>query len=155
MKLIHKSMPRAEERDQFQNQFWVTIWHSLHRFHRFPWSWSNLFRFTSDAPLDRVTSVLILSFLYWTKWTLMLDGGKSGNSTTCGIFNISHLILVLWRCVKYSCATCACTQFSQNRCQPDCKHGYGLYRRKSEKCNNMFKEIFSRFYNMLQLNFTS
>jgi hypothetical protein len=35
-------------------------------------------------------TVLILSFLYGIKWALIPDDEKSGNSTTCGILNISH-----------------------------------------------------------------
>jgi hypothetical protein len=51
-----------------------------------------VFTFTASVANcpDFFRTVLILTFLYGMKLTPIRDGEKSGNSTTCGIFNICH-----------------------------------------------------------------
>jgi hypothetical protein len=62
---------------------------------------------------------------------------------------IQHLntkpLSILCCCIKKPSATCACTQFSQNRCQSDCKHDCGFVWALSPEKSNMFKDIFFYF----------
>jgi hypothetical protein len=50
---------------------------------------------------DFFRTVLILSFLYEIKRTLIPDGEKSGNPTICGIFNIAHYNFMQYTTFKY------------------------------------------------------
>jgi hypothetical protein len=61
------------------------------------------------------------------------------------------VVRTLLLCKNTNCATCSCTQFSQNGCQSDCKHDYGfVYALNPKKRNNMLTIIL--FYNVLVLN---
>jgi hypothetical protein len=52
----------------------------------------------------------------------------------------------------YNCGTCDCTQFFQNRCQPDCKHDHGfVYAASPKSVITCLKRLFSLFYDVIIL----